>query len=138
MVRRYFETMRGRDWDAFSTVLAEDVVYELPQTSERISGRDKYVQFNREYPGDWVLTVTRLLVDGSAAAASMNFTVGDEEMVGLVYLQVSDGLVSRVTDFWPEPYEPPAGREHLVDRGAVGAGSVGYCLRVSGAACGHP
>jgi hypothetical protein len=37
-------------------------------------------------------------------------------MVGLVYLQVSDGLVSRVTDFWPEPYEPPAGREHSVDR----------------------
>jgi ketosteroid isomerase-like protein len=116
VVQRYFETMRGRDWDAFSTVLAEDVVYELPQTSERITGREKYVQFNREYPGDWVLTVTRLLVDGSAAAASMNFTVGDEEMVGLVYLQISDGLVSRVTDFWPEPYEPPAGREHLVDR----------------------
>lgn len=108
--------MTGRDWDAFSTVLAEDVVYELPQTNERITGRDKYLQFNREYPGDWVLTVTRLLVDGSAAAATMNFTVGDEEMVGLVYLQVSDGLVSRVTDFWPEPYEPPAGREHLVER----------------------
>ena len=21
-----------------------------------------------------------------------------------------------VTDFWPEPYEPPAGRDHLVER----------------------
>jgi hypothetical protein len=21
-----------------------------------------------------------------------------------------------VTDFWPEPYEPPPGREHLVER----------------------
>jgi len=23
---------------------------------------------------------------------------------------------ARVTDFWPEPYEPPPGREHLVER----------------------
>jgi len=27
-----------------------------------------------------------------------------------------DGLITRVTDFWPEPYEPPPGREHLVER----------------------
>ncbi|MGP3959181.1 hypothetical protein ACTWPT_24555 [Nonomuraea sp. 3N208] len=26
------------------------------------------------------------------------------------------GLISRITDYWPEPYEPPPGREHLVER----------------------
>ena len=45
----------------------------------------------------------------------MNFTVGDDEMVGLAFLEVRDGLISRVTDFWPEPYEAPAGREHLTE-----------------------
>jgi len=25
-------------------------------------------------------------------------------------------LITQVTDFWPEPYEPPPGREHLVER----------------------
>ncbi|TWD80400.1 SnoaL-like protein [Kribbella amoyensis] len=113
---RYFATMAARDWDAFAALVAEDVVYELPQTSERITGRDDYVRFNREYPGDWRLEVTRLLVDGDTAAASMNFTVGAEQLVGLVFLEVGDGLVRRVTDFWPEPYEPPTGREHLVER----------------------
>ena len=116
VVGRYFETMRGREWDAFGQLLAEDVVYELPQTREVISGRDRYLAFNREYPGDWGLTLTRLIVDGHTAAGSMNFTVGDQELVGLVFLEVRDGLVTRVTDFWPEPYEPPAGRKHLVDR----------------------
>ena len=24
--------------------------------------------------------------------------------------------VPRITDFWPEPYEPPPGRSHLVER----------------------
>jgi ketosteroid isomerase-like protein len=116
VVGRYFATMVGREWDAFGELLSSDVVYELPQTRERITGRAKYLQFNREYPGDWTASVTRLIVDGTSAAASMNFTVGDEEMVGLVYLELADGLVTRITDFWPEPYDPPAGREHLVEQ----------------------
>jgi hypothetical protein len=112
--------MAAREWDAFGEVLAEDVVYEMPQTGERIAGRERYLAFNREYPGDWRLDVTRLIVDGSSAAASMNFTVGDELMVGLVFLEVRDGLVCKVTDFWPEPYVAPPGREHLTEVGVVG------------------
>ncbi|MFC5261473.1 nuclear transport factor 2 family protein [Kribbella qitaiheensis] len=120
VVRLYFETMSERDWGEFGRLLIEDVVYEMPQTSERITGREKYVAFNREYPGDWRLTVTRLLADGATAAASMNFTVGDEELVGLVYFELRGELIARITDFWPEPYAPPAGREHLVEFGVTG------------------
>jgi hypothetical protein len=32
-----------------------------------------------------------------------------------VFLRIVDGLITHVTDFWPEPYEPPPGREHLVE-----------------------
>jgi len=120
VVGEYFERMGGRDWARFGELLAEDVVYEMPQTRERICGRERFVRFNREYPGDWRLAVTRLIADGETAAGSMNFTVGDEELVGLVYFEVVDGLIARVTDFWPEPYEAPPGREHLTEVGAVG------------------
>ncbi|TDU90079.1 ketosteroid isomerase-like protein [Kribbella voronezhensis] len=120
VVREYFDRMIARDWEAFGQLVSDDVVYELPQTGERITGRDRFVQFNREYPGDWQITVTRLIADGSAAAGSMNFTVGDEQLVGLVYFEVPDGVITRITDFWPEPYEAPPGREHLVELGAVG------------------
>lgn len=115
IVGKYFATMAARDWDAFGSVLSDDVTYEMPQTRERISGREKYLQFNREYPGDWTCTVTRLIADGTTAAGSMNFTVGDQQLVGLVYFELHDGLITRITDFWPEPYEPPKGREHLVE-----------------------
>ncbi|MEV0803084.1 nuclear transport factor 2 family protein [Kribbella sp. NPDC050281] len=124
VVGRYFATMVGREWDAFGELLSADVVYEMPQTRERIVGRAKYLQFNREYPGDWTATVTRLIVDGTSAAGSMKFTVGDEEMVGLVYLELDDGLITRITDFWPESYDPPAGREHLVERVVSGTDRI--------------
>lgn len=125
IVRRYFETMSARDWDGFGALLAEDVVYELPQTGELITGRERLVSFNREYPGDWRFSVTRLIADGETAAASMNFTVGDEAMVGLVYFELAGGLITRVTDFWPETYEPPAGREHLTEQRVSGVDSFG-------------
>ena len=37
---------------------------------------------------------------------------------GLSFFDVGgDGLITRITDFWPEPYEPPGNRAHLVERG---------------------
>jgi predicted ester cyclase len=120
VVRRYFDSMSARDWESFGEVLADEVHYEMPQTGERITGRERLVRFNQEYPGDWRLHVTRLIADGLTAAASMNFTVGDERMVGLVYFELHGDLITKVTDFWPEPYEPPAGREHLTELDVVG------------------
>ncbi len=120
VVRRYFDAMAGRDWGAFGELLDEGVVYELPQTGERVAGRERFVEFNRDYPGDWRLSMTRLIVDGESAALTMNFTVGGEEMVGLAYVELTDGLISRVTDFWPEAYEAPSGREHLTEKGVSG------------------
>lgn len=125
IVRRYFETMSARDWDGFGALLAEDAVYELPQTGELITGRGKVVSVNRDYPGNWRLSVTRLIADGETAAASMNFTLDGEAMVGLVYFELAGGLITRVTDFWPETYEPPAGREHLTEQRVSGVDSFG-------------
>ena len=56
LAKRFLATLEARDWGAWSALLADDVVYEMPQTRERI------------------------------------------------------------TDYWPEPYEPPSGREHLAER----------------------
>src|SRR5829696_4057776 len=109
LARRFLATLEARDWDAWSALLAEDVVYELPQTRERITGRAAYLRFNKTFPGDWHLSPKIVIGDAERAVAWFAFTVGDEAGDGQVFLEVGgDGLVSRVTDFWPEPYEPPA------------------------------
>lgn len=117
VAERYFATMSARAWTEFGALLTDDVQYEIPQTGERVSGRDRYLQLNVEYPGDWKLSVTRLIVDGSTASASLRFTVGGQQMVAVVFLELRDGLIERVTDFWPEPYVAPPGREHLTEQG---------------------
>ncbi|MFH0520618.1 nuclear transport factor 2 family protein [Streptomyces sp. M41] len=116
-VERFWATAEARDWDAFAETLAEDVVYTLPQTRERISGRERYVRFNREYPGEWHLRTERVVAEPGQAVTWIHVTVGLEEMYGISFFTGdADGRISTVTDFWPEPYEPPAGRDHLTER----------------------
>lgn len=113
----YVDSLEQRDWPRLTALLAEDVVYEMPQTRERIRGRSAFVRFNMEYPGDWHLRVRRVVADGRLAGLWLDTRVGAEEQDACVWLEVSgQGLIRRVTDFWPEPYDPPPGREHLVER----------------------
>ena len=114
---RYWATAEARDWHAFGALLADDVIYEAPQTRERVRGRDAYVRFNREYPGDWHLAVQRVVESGDRAATWIRFTVDDRDEAGLSFFDLDEhGRIAHITDFWPEPTEPPPGREHLVER----------------------
>jgi len=113
----YVDRLESRDWAGLTTLLAEDVVYEMPQTRERIRGRPAFLRFNADYPGDWHLRVRRVVADGRAAALVLDVRVGHGQQDACVWLELaSDGLISRIVDYWPEPYDPPAGREHLVER----------------------
>ncbi|MGA8112354.1 MAG: nuclear transport factor 2 family protein [Actinocatenispora sp.] len=116
-VTMYWTSAEARDWVTFGSLLAADVRYDLPQTRERIQGRDSYLRFNREYPSDWHLTVDQVLADGDRAVSRISVTVDGETQPAVTFFDFDDrGRIAVITDFWPEPYQPPAGREHLVER----------------------
>src|SRR5262245_13833653 len=104
-VHAYVDSTEQRDWRRLSTLLADDVVYEMPQTRERIRGRTAFLQFNQEYPGDWHLQPRRVVADGRHAAAWLDARVGAERMDACVWFDLAaDGLITRVVDYWPESY----------------------------------
>lgn len=112
----YIDRLERRDWTGLTELLAENVIYEMPQTRERIRGREDFLRFNREYPGDWHLRIRRVVAEGAFAALLLDVLVDDEQRDACVWLDVSEqGLIEKVTDYWPEPYEPPTGREDLVE-----------------------
>ncbi len=114
---QFIATLEGRDWDGWAALLHPDVVYELPQSRERIRGRERYLQFNRDYPSEWHLRAKVVLADQTDGCVWFDWVVGDEQADGVVFFSFDgEGLITRVTDFWPEPYDPPSGREQLVER----------------------
>ena len=116
LVERFIASLEARDWDTWAGLLHPDVVYEIPQSRERIRGRDRYLRFNQEYPGDWHLRPKVIIADERNARGVVRVAPrrpGDDAMA---FFEFAGGLIIRVTDFWPEPYEPPPGREHLAER----------------------
>lgn len=63
IIEKYWTSCNDRGWETFGSLIAPDVIYECPQTRERVRGHDAYVRFNREFPGDWQLSINRIVGD---------------------------------------------------------------------------
>jgi ketosteroid isomerase-like protein len=109
----YVERLEARNWDGVTALLAEGVVYEMPQTRERITGREKFMRFNVEYPSDWRLAIRRVVAEGPFAAIWLDVRGDGKPVDAIVWLDTEDGRITRVTDYWPDRAEPMPGREHL-------------------------
>jgi ketosteroid isomerase-like protein len=118
VVAAYWAAAEARDWDAFGALLADDVIYHGPQTREQVRGRDAYIRFNVEgFTYDWHITVQQIVGEGQHAASWIEFTGQQGTQPGLCFFDLADdGKIARITDFWPDPYELPASRAHLVER----------------------
>ena len=122
LVERFITSLEARDWDAWAGLLDPAVVYEIPQSRERIRGRERYQRFNRDYPGDWHLRPKVIIADERHGVAWFEWRLDGRTDDGMAFFEFADGLITRVTDFWPEPYEPPVGRAHLVERWLAAGG----------------
>jgi SnoaL-like domain len=119
VVAAYWAAANERDWSSFAELLAEDVVYEAPQSRERVRGRDNYVRFNTDgFPGPWHLEVVRIVGEERNAVSWLDFTNADgTNQPGLCFFELNeDNEIYRITDFWPDPYELPEERAHLVEK----------------------
>jgi SnoaL-like domain len=119
VVTAYWAAAETRDWDAVGALVAEDVVYEAPQSRERVRGRQAYVRFNREgFPGEWHIELVRVVGAERAAASWISMTYANgANQAGISFFEMNPtGEIVRIADFWPEPYQVPASRAHLVER----------------------
>jgi ketosteroid isomerase-like protein len=118
VVAAYWAAAEARDWVALGALVADDMLYEAPQTRERVRGRDAYLRFNAEgFPSDWHVSVQRIVGEQGHAASWVEMNEAGETYPGLCFFDLAgDGRIERITDFWPTEYELPANRVDLVER----------------------
>jgi len=106
LVLRHWQLANERDWDGFARLLHPTLVYEAPQSRERIRSAAGYVDFFATWPQPWRAEVLRCIADDASALTQIDFISSAPTMMGLTIFDVKDGLIARVTDYWPDPYEP--------------------------------
>jgi hypothetical protein len=117
VAREFWHLMATNDFHSVAAVLAPEFVVEWPQSKERIRGAERFARMNSEYPahGPWQFTIHRIVSSESEAVSDVDVTDGVQNARVISFFTVVQGKVTRLVEFWPEPYPAPANRAHLVE-----------------------
>jgi ketosteroid isomerase-like protein len=117
VVRRFWELMATNDFYSAGEVLAEDFVMEWPQSGERIRGAERFARMNSEYPakGPWRFCVNRLVAGETEVVTQVSVTDGEQHAEVISFFTVVGGRITRLVEYWPEPFAAVENRRHLVE-----------------------
>ncbi|MGF6997598.1 nuclear transport factor 2 family protein [Paraburkholderia sp. GAS32] len=118
VVQEFWRLMATNNFHAVAAVLAEDFVLEWPQSKERIRGAANFALLNTEYPaqGPWVFTINRIVGSEKEAVSDVFVTDGVLHARAISFFTVEDGKITRMVEFWPDPYTAPFDRTQFVER----------------------
>ena len=117
VAHEFWLLMGSNEFDQVSRVLANEFMLDWPQSNERIRGPERFAQMNREYPahGPWQFTVHRIVGNESEAVSDVSVTDGVIAARAISFFTVANGKITRMIEYWPEPYQPPANRGDLTE-----------------------
>jgi hypothetical protein len=118
LVEEFYRRMNTNDFRLASQMLSDDYILEWPQSKERICGRDNFAAVNEEYPayGRWSFTMNRIVGNATEAVSDVTVTDGTQQARAITFTTVQDGKIIKQIEFWPDNYEAPENRKHLVVR----------------------
>ena len=94
----------------------EDYTMEMPQSRERIRGREKMRAFQEAYPNPPSIQVRRVLIrDGLWVLEGGNDYGGGQVYNVAVIIELKDGKMWRDTRYYAEPFEAPEWRAQWVE-----------------------
>ncbi len=117
IVKTFWSLMQTNDFRSVGEVLSNDFILEWPQSKERIRGRDNFAAMNEQYPanGRWKFQINRIIAVGDEAVSDVSVTDGVQVARVISFFQISNNLIQKMVEFWPDPFAPPENRKHLVE-----------------------
>jgi ketosteroid isomerase-like protein len=108
------------DPDAEYELRHEDFVADMPQSGERIVGRDNMRALQQAFPPDRTPTfqVRRITGAGDTWTVEATGDYGGEIYLVVVIFEFRDGKIVRETRYYPQPFEAPEWRSQWVERTA--------------------
>ncbi|HEX8972912.1 nuclear transport factor 2 family protein [Oryzihumus sp.] len=95
-----------------------DFVMEMPQSGERIRGREGLRRMQESFPGGGPeFTLRRVVGSGRVWVAEADGRYGEEHWQVVVVLELdADGRIARETRYYPQPFEAPDWRAAFTER----------------------
>jgi ketosteroid isomerase-like protein len=95
----------------------EDYVMEMPQSGERIRGRDKMRAMQEQFPNPPKGELRRIVGSGDVWVMEMTSDYGDDGVYHVAdIIEFRDGRILRETRYYGEPFPPPEWRSPWVEK----------------------
>jgi hypothetical protein len=95
----------------------EDYVMEMPQSGERIRGRDNMRAMQEAYPDPPAAVLRRIVGGGDVwvMEATSDYGSGNTYLVADIF-EFRDGKIAKETRYYAQPFEAPAWRARWTER----------------------
>jgi hypothetical protein len=112
----FFERLQHLSPEAEYELRHPDYVMEMPQSGERIRGRDKMREFQEAYPNPPSIIPRRVVGSGDVWVIEARSDYGEGQIFHVAMIvEFRDGKIWRDTRYYAEPFEPPAWRARWVE-----------------------
>jgi hypothetical protein len=94
---------------------AEDYVMEMPQSGERIVGRDNMRAMQDAYPAPPAVQVQRVIGSGDLFVIELRSDYGGEIYYACLIVEFRDGKIAHETRYYGQPFPAPDWRAQWVE-----------------------
>lgn len=112
LIKRYWQLFDEGDFDLAGELMSDDANVCLPNTREVFHGRNKFILFNKKYPGRWRITIERIHSIEDMVVSAVKVESEDKQLsfYATSFFMLKNNLIQEVTEYWGENGEPPAWR----------------------------
>ena len=115
-LERHWADAAAGDQDAEHEIYHDDVIVEYPQSGERISGRHNIQALRSHHPAKPSgFVVRRMVGEGDLWVTEYVTTYDGRRVFTVSIMEFRGGKVARETQYYADPFEPPAWRAQWVE-----------------------
>lgn len=112
IVRLFWKYIDSANFEGLSEIMLDETCVWLPNTKEVFRGKNKYIEFNKQYPGRWYANVEKLLIaDDTVITTTYIFNL-DQSITFYVtsFFIIKEEKIEEITEYWSENSAPPMWR----------------------------
>jgi ketosteroid isomerase-like protein len=113
---RHWAASAAGDLETEHEIYHDDVVVEYPQSGERICGRYNIQALRGHHPSKLGFTIRRVIGSGDLWVSEYVITYDGRPVDTVSIMEFRDGKVARETQYFADPFDPPAWRAQWVER----------------------
>ena len=115
-IEEHWNASEAGDTDTEHAIYAEDAILDYPQSGERFVGRTTIAQQRGGHPAERHFTVQRITGAGDLWVSECVITYDGAPTYSMSVMEFADGSVVHETQYFADPFEPPASRAELAVR----------------------